>query len=149
VHTTSDDSSPVASIKCGRSRNAACAIISAAKSYAVKSRSSPAARGYRARGRHLYLQKKGGDEAASYFKEVKDAWNRTARGRPRPEMSSRVFGALSSAKALDKLLHRGRAPGVFLSQCGNYLFRLFVFAFHSRHMLDLFLKRRLHFLGRR
>ena len=97
-----------------------------------------------------YLQKKGGDEAVSNFKEDKAACGtKTARGGSRPEMSPRGFGALSSAKALDKLLHRGRAPGVFLSQCGNYLFCLFVFAFHSRHMLDLFLKRRLHFLGRR
>ena len=97
-----------------------------------------------------YLQKKGGDEAVSNFKEDKGACGtKTARGGSRPEMSSRGFGALSSAKALDKLLHRGRAPGVFLSQCGNYLFCLFVFAFHGRHMLDLFLKRRLHFLGRR
>jgi len=97
-----------------------------------------------------YLQKKGGDEAVSNFKEDKAACGtKTARGGSRPEMSFRGFGALSSAKALDKLLHRGRAPGVFLSQCGNYLFCLFVFALHSRHMLDLFLKRRLHFLGRR
>ena len=98
----------------------------------------------------MLFAKEDADEAVSNFKEDKAACGtKTARGGSRPEISSRGFGALSSAKALDKLLHRGRAPGVFLSQCGNYLFCLFVFAFHSRHMLDLFLKRRLHFLGRR
>lgn len=66
-------------------------------------------------------------------------------------MSSRVFGALSSAKALDKFLHIGRAPSVFLLQCGNYLLRPSIFAVQSRPVLDPLIKRSFHFIkgGRR
>ena len=93
-----------------------------------------------------YLQKKTPMRPWVISKKISRVWNKDGSWRFK---AGNVFSRVWSAKALDKLLHRGRAPGVFLSQCGNYLFCLFVFALHSRHMLDLFLKRRLHFLGRR
>src|SRR6202049_2212659 len=70
---------------------------------------------------------------------------------PRPIYFFIGVSTLSSARALDKFLHIGRGPSVFLSQCGNYLLRLLIFLVQSRHVLDPLIKRSLHFIegGRR
>src|SRR6266487_344968 len=53
----------------------------------------------------------------------------------------------SRSEVLDEFAHLGRASNTFPSQSGYYLFRLFVFAFHSRRIFDPLVKCDLHFLG--
>jgi len=56
--SSSSDNSPVANINAAASHNAACAITSAAKSYTIKSRSSPGMVAVSGGRSPCYLQKK-------------------------------------------------------------------------------------------
>ncbi|PYL70092.1 MAG: hypothetical protein DMF22_10205 [Verrucomicrobia bacterium] len=58
VHRSSSDNSPVANMNAAASHNAACAITSAAKSYTIKSRSSPGMVAVSGGRSPCYLQKK-------------------------------------------------------------------------------------------
>ncbi len=89
IHPSSNDNSPVASIKCGRSRSAACAL----GSEKLRGKVALITRGDSGIGRAvaIFFAKEGVDEDVSYFKEDKDARGiGRLVGGPRPEMSSRV-----------------------------------------------------------